>query len=149
MRAVQKAASAWRFKPVARLNPRRCMPGSPEGYGRHQRIVKTDDFSSVFRLRPMQRTENFVLYLRPNVLGHARLGVVVAKRLAPRAVTRNAIKRMVREVFRKSPPGSFDCIVRLAQSPLRRESTSAPRSLRVVLGAELRRLFSEIPAPRT
>ncbi|NCW85967.1 MAG: ribonuclease P protein component, partial [Oxalobacteraceae bacterium] len=80
------------------------MPGSPEGYGRHQRIVKTDDFSSVFRLRPMQRTENFVLYLRPNVLGHARLGVVVAKRLAPRAVTRNAIKRMVREVFRKSPP---------------------------------------------
>ncbi|MBM3365936.1 MAG: ribonuclease P protein component [Betaproteobacteria bacterium] len=122
------------------------MPGFPEGYGRHLRIVKTDDFSSVFRLQPMQRSDNFVLYLRPNLLGHARLGVVVAKRLAPRAVTRNAIKRLVREVFRKSPLGSFDCIVRLSRSPVRRESSAAPRALRVVLSAELRGLFSAIVA---
>jgi len=94
----------------------------------------------------MQRSDNFVLYLRPNLLGHARLGVVVAKRLAPRAVTRNAIKRLVREVFRKSPLGSFDCIVRLSRSPVRRESSAAPRALRVVLSAELRGLFSAIVA---
>ena len=113
------------------------MPGSPEGYGRHQRIVKTDDFSSVFRLRPMHRTEHFVLYLRPNPLGHARLGVVVAKRLAPRAVTRNLIKRVAREVFRKSSLGAVDCIVRLSQAPIARPAPAAPQSLRRMLGAEL------------
>jgi len=114
------------------------MSGSPEGYGRHQRIIKTDDFSSVFRLRPVHRTEHFVLYLRPNPIGQARLGVVVAKRLAPRAVTRNLIKRLAREVFRKASLGGVDCIVRLSQAPVRRPTSAATSALRVMLGAELR-----------
>ena len=113
------------------------MSGSPEGYGRHQRIIKTDDFSSVFRLRPVHRTEHFVLYLRPNSIGQSRLGVVVAKRLAPRAVTRNLIKRLAREVFRKASLGGVDCIVRLSQAPVRRPSSAATRALRVKLGTEL------------
>ncbi len=117
------------------------MSGSPEGYGRHQRIIKTDDFSSVFRLRPVHRSEHFVLYLRPNSIGQARLGVVVAKRLAPRAVTRNLIKRLAREVFRKASLGGVDCIVRLNQAPVRRQSSAATRTLRVMLGAELQDLL--------
>jgi ribonuclease P protein component len=121
------------------------MSGSPAGYGRHQRIIKTDDFSSVFRLRPVHRTQHFVLYLRPNPLGHARLGVVVAKRLAPRAVTRNLIKRMAREVFRQASLGAVDCIVRLSQAPARRQSCAASPSLRVTLGAELRHLLVQTP----
>ena len=118
------------------------MSGSPEGYGRHQRIIKTDDFSSVFRLRPVYRTEHFVLYLRPNPIGQARLGVVVAKRLAPRAVTRNLIKRLAREIFRKASLGGVDCIVRLSQAPVRRPSSAATRALRVMLGAELQELLT-------
>ena len=47
-------------------------------FARVRRIVKTDEFSSVFRLRPVQRTAHFVLYTRSNELAHARLGVVVA-----------------------------------------------------------------------
>jgi ribonuclease P protein component len=121
------------------------MSGSPAGYGRHQRIIKTDDFSSVFRLRPVHRTQHFVLYLRPNPLGHARLGVVVAKRLAPRAVTRNLIKRVAREVFRQASLGAVDCIVRLSQAPVRRQSCAASPSLRVTLGAELRHLLVQTP----
>lgn len=117
------------------------MSGSPEGYGRHQRIIKTDDFSSVFRLRPVHRSEHFVLYLRPNSIGQARLGVVVAKRLAPRAVTRNLIKRLAREVFRKASLGGVDCIVRLSQAPVRRQSSAATRTLRVMLRAELQDLL--------
>ena len=121
------------------------MSGSPEGYGRHQRIIKTDDFSSVFRLRPVHRTQHFVLYLRPNPLGHARLGVVVAKRLAARAVTRNLIKRLAREVFRQASLGAVDCIVRLSQAPVQRQSCASSRSLRVTLGAELRHLLVQTP----
>jgi ribonuclease P protein component len=118
------------------------MSGSPEGYGRHQRITKTDDFSSVFRLRPVHRTEHFVLYLRPNPTGQARLGVVVAKRFAPRAVTRNLIKRLAREIFRKASLGGGDCIVRLSQAPVRRQSSATTRALRVMLGAELQDLLT-------
>ena len=118
------------------------MSGSPEGFGRHQRIIKTDDFSSVFRLRPVHRTEHFVLYLRPNPIGQARLGVVVAKRLAPRAVTRNLIKRLTREVFRKASLDGVDCIVRLSQAPVSRPSSAATRALRVMLGAELQELLT-------
>lgn len=118
------------------------MSGSPEGYGRHQRIIKTDDFSSVFRLRPVHRTEHFVLYLRPSSIGQARLGVVVAKRLAPRAVTRNLIKRLTREVFRKAGLDGVDCIVRLNRAPVSRQSSAASGTLRMVLGAELQDLFT-------
>ncbi|MGZ3185145.1 MAG: ribonuclease P protein component, partial [Telluria sp.] len=84
-------------------------------FARVRRIVKTDEFSSVFRLRPTQKTAHFVLYTRPNELPHARLGVVAAKRFAPRAVTRNTIKRITRELFRTTPLPALDCIVRLAR----------------------------------
>ena len=58
----------------------------PQSFPRERRIVKTDEFSSVFNLRPVYRTAHFVLYTRPTMLPLARLGVVAAKRLAPRAV---------------------------------------------------------------
>ncbi len=122
----------------------------PEHYGRQRRIVKTDEFSSVFRLRLAYRTENFVLYARPNTLGHARLGVVVAKRLAPRAVTRNLVKRIAREIFRKAELKGVDCIVRLSQPLAKRPQPASTRALRTLVGAELARLLqsqSVVPAP--
>ena len=117
------------------------MSGLPEDYGRHRRIVKTDEFSSVFRLRPVFRTDNFVLYARPNSLGHARLGVVIAKRLAPRAVTRNLAKRISREIFRKAGLPPLDCIVRLNKPLVSREQSAASRLLRKALATELTRLL--------
>lgn len=90
----------------------------------------------------MYRTENFVLYARPNLLGHARLGIVVAKRFAPRAVTRNLVKRLARDIFRKSGLAAADCIVRLSR-PLapKRKSAASSQTLRQSLGAELTRLL--------
>lgn len=113
-----------------------------QDYARARRIVKTDEFSSVFRLRPAQRTAHFVLYIRSNQLAHARLGVVAAKRFAPRAVTRNTIKRVTRELFRQMPLPAIDCIVRLSKpvNTRRDPATSAP--LKAVLRAELQRLLA-------
>ncbi len=90
----------------------------------------------------MYRTENFVLYARPNSLGHARLGIVVAKRFAPRAVTRNLVKRLAREIFRKSRLAAADCIVRLSR-PLatKRQCAASSRALRRTLNSELTRLL--------
>jgi ribonuclease P protein component len=118
-------------------------------FARVRRIVKTDEFSSVFRLRPAQKTAHFVLYTRPNALTHARLGVVAAKRFAPRAVTRNTIKRITRELFRTTPLVAVDCIVRLARPVNTKAGPATNSALKALLHAELARLFaSQAPRPR-
>ena len=113
----------------------------PKDYDRRRRIVKTGEFSSVFRLRPAYRTDNFMLYVRPNSLTHARLGVVVAKRLAPRAVTRNMIKRLARELFRKAELPALDCIVRLNKPLAPKSQTATSRTLKLRIAAELAKLL--------
>jgi len=111
-------------------------------FARDRRIVKTDEFSSVFRLRPAYRTAHFVLYVRNTDLPHARLGVVAAKRLAPRAVTRNTIKRVTRELFRQTALPSIDCIVRLSQPVNARKGPATSAGLKALLREELTRLFA-------
>lgn len=111
-------------------------------FARDRRIVKTDEFSSVFRLRPVYRTAHFVLYARKTDLPHARLGVVAAKRLAPRAVTRNTIKRMTRELFRQTALPSIDCIVRLSQPVNTKTGPATSVGLKALLREELTRLFA-------
>jgi ribonuclease P protein component len=118
-------------------------------FARVRRIVKTDEFSSVFRLRPAQKTAHFVLYTRPNALPHARLGVVAAKRFAPRAVTRNTIKRVTRELFRTTPLPGIDCIVRLARPVNGKDGPATSSALKALLRVELARLFaSQLPRAR-
>ena len=65
------------------------------------RIRKTDEYSSVFAFRRAFKGRYVVVHYRPNGLETARLGVVVAKKLAKRANLRNLVKRIVREQFRK------------------------------------------------
>nr|WP_322043957.1 ribonuclease P protein component [Paraburkholderia sp. J67] len=78
------------------------------------RLLKTDEFSSVFRLRPWRRSAHFVVYGRPT--GEpARLGLVIGKKYAPRAVTRNLVRRIAREAFRvrRAQFEGFDLLLRL------------------------------------
>ncbi|MDB5798372.1 MAG: Ribonuclease protein component [Paucimonas sp.] len=89
----------------------------------------------------MFRTRNFTLYTKQNDLPQARLGVVVAKRLAPRAVTRNLVKRIAREVFRQSALPALDCIIRLS-GPLNTKADPASSSaLRKQVHAQMRSLL--------
>ena len=121
------------------------LPGQrPEDYGRHRRIVKTDEFSSVFRLRPAFRTEHFALYQRPNTLDHPRLGIVVAKRLARRAVTRNMIKRIAREAFRLTALPNVDCIIRLTSQIVARGETARSSAGKRALASELKQLLDKV-----
>jgi ribonuclease P protein component len=110
-------------------------------FARARRILKTDEFSSVFRLRPTQKSAHFVLYTRPSPLSHARLGIVAAKRFAPRAVTRNTIKRITRELFRTSELQALDCIVRLARPVNTKAGPATNSALKRLLHAELSRLL--------
>ncbi|CUA83423.1 MULTISPECIES: ribonuclease P protein component [Gulbenkiania] len=83
-------------------------------FRRSYRLLKTDEFSSVFSLRQARSNAFFQVYMRPNPLGHPRLGLVVGKKTAKRANRRNYIKRTVREWFRLNQHalGSADYVVR-------------------------------------
>ncbi|GAB3407975.1 hypothetical protein GCM10027318_19830 [Massilia agilis] len=83
-----------------------------------------------------------MLYTRPNSLPHARLGVVAAKRFAPRAVTRNTIKRVTRELFRVTGLPPLDCIVRLARPVNTKSGPATTSALKAELRSELERLFA-------
>ncbi len=90
-----------------------------------------------------------MLYIRTNQLAHARLGVVAAKRFAPRAVTRNTIKRISRELFRQAALPPVDCIVRLSKPVNTKADPATTAALKRVLRGELARLFASqnTPAP--
>lgn len=83
-----------------------------------------------------------MLYTRHNQLPHARLGVVVAKRFAPRAATRNTIKRVTRELFRNSAMPPVDCVVRLSRAVNSKDGPATTSKLKAELREELRRLFA-------
>ena len=89
----------------------------------------------------MYRTPHFVLYARSNQLNQARLGIVAAKRFAPRAVTRNTIKRVARELFRQSTLPAIDCIVRLSKPVNSKAGPATSAQLKAALRDELTQLL--------
>jgi ribonuclease P protein component len=60
------------------------------------------------------RAEHFVIYAR-HTGGPARLGLVTGRKFAPRAVTRNTIRRLAREYFRTRRPelDGWDVLLRV------------------------------------
>ncbi|WP_036604075.1 ribonuclease P protein component [Oxalobacter formigenes] len=93
-------------------------------------------------MRPRARTKHFVMYARPNQLESARLGIVVAKRFAHRAVTRNTIKRLCRETFRCIQIPAMDCIIRLTSPVNTRKDPATNRQVKRILRAELDQLIA-------
>jgi ribonuclease P protein component len=72
----------------------------------------------------------------------ARLGLVVPKRLVPLAVSRNAIKRVVREAFRQKREAlpARDLVFRLVNRPQPASLTMLKRQIR----AEVDALFDKV-----
>ena len=83
----------------------------------------------------------FTLYARPNGLSQARIGIIASRRVAPRAVDRNRMKRMVREMFRvmHGRGTGMDIVVQLRRCP-------GPGAAIATARAELSRLLEEIAA---
>lgn len=81
------------------------------------RLHQASDFSLVFKKgRRIGKTSLLSLNAYRNAsFHHARLGMVIPKKNAKRAVTRNAIKRVIRESFRLTHPNIKinDYVVRL------------------------------------
>lgn len=72
----------------------------------------------------------------------ARLGLVIAKRYAPRAVTRNALKRVIREAFRarRLTLPARDYVVRLQSKVAPVSLTELKRAARAEVDAHFERI---------
>lgn len=142
------APSSARVAPKAVTASASESPESPRGvadeagFGANRRLREPREFTAVFDQRRLLRGERFNLHYRPNGSDSARLGLVVAKKLAKRAVWRNAVKRVGREAFRKLRPGlpAMDLILRLAK-PVTAVDAAAKRLWR----AEIDELLAKLP----
>lgn len=88
------------------------------GFGRDFRLLEPEEFAKVFAARRVFRSGSFfVLHFLENGFGRPRLGLVIPKKLARRAVLRNAIKRQAREAFRlrRTDLPAKDLVLRLAR----------------------------------
>ena len=113
-------------------------PDNSRSFRPAYRLRKTDEYSSVFAFRKAVKGRFFILHYCPSGGVTARLGVVVAKKLAKRAVQRNFIKRMAREMFRhvRTTLACHDLILRV-HAPI---SAATRADLRTDMQHVLRRL---------
>ncbi len=80
----------------------------------YRRIRQRTEFEQAFHAE-RQINKWFVIYVRKNESGFARLGIIASKRTMPKSVTRNFVKRLIRDVFRRLFPAgsSLDIVVRV------------------------------------
>lgn len=99
MRVVQKVVRNWLYKLHNSFSAAQKIPRS-EGY--------TKCLKSLF-----VSNKYFRVFVTNNLFGNARLGIVVSKKLFPRSVDRNRVKRIVRDIFRNHSikHSSIDIIV--------------------------------------
>jgi ribonuclease P protein component len=70
------------------------------GLARRERIVDDKEFERVYKNGNVIKRGCLIIRALPNNRAYARLGVAVSKKIFRHAVTRNRIKRMIREAFR-------------------------------------------------
>jgi ribonuclease P protein component len=80
----------------------------------------TTDIAALLSGGGALRRPGFSVVARANPVGVPRLGLIVPKRVFPRAVDRNRMKRVLRELFRtrQSRLGSRDILIRVTASKL-------------------------------
>lgn len=117
--ALSFARAAPRAVIALASNRRRlCAVANEFRFCRAHRLLRTAEYSEVFGKRRVLRGELLDLHFSPAAAGSARLGLVMPKRNAALAVTRNRCKRIVREIFRerRAELPAFNLVLRLAKS---------------------------------
>lgn len=77
----------------------------------------------------------FLIRALPNVEYGPRLGLIVGKKVAPRSVDRNRVKRLARIVHRRlaAELGNLDVVVQLRGSPRNRDNAALLKELEELL----------------
>ncbi len=140
-------AAAFRFRPSSRL----LLGKEYTAVFTHRRVLRNGPFELYYKplagaltdptLSPQCSAQNTV-----QVPKQARLGLVVPKRNAKRAVHRNLIKRLAREAFRHvcSTLPACDLVLRLGR-PLQPLPDGVCRNERAIWRAQIDELFLRLP----
>ncbi|RRJ83493.1 ribonuclease P protein component [Aestuariirhabdus litorea] len=90
------------------------MTGNSKGFDRRRRLLKAADYKQVFDGAEFKVSHSHMLILaRRSAIDHPRVGLVIAKKNIRLAVTRNRVKRLIRESFRhqQADLGGLDIVV--------------------------------------
>jgi len=113
-----------------------------------QRLKTRAQFEAVMAAGTAARTAHFALHRKPAGTDAPALGVVIPKRWAKRAVTRNTIKRQIHAVSEASQLPAADYVVRLRSAFDRTQFASATSLvLKRAVRSELQQLFSQVAGP--
>jgi ribonuclease P protein component len=84
-----------------------------EKFPSQARIVRSSDYRALYKEGRKVYSRRFILFIRTNDIGRSRLGLTVSRKVGG-AVIRNRIKRLFREIFRKSLdeiPNQLDILI--------------------------------------
>ncbi|MDD5427886.1 MAG: ribonuclease P protein component [Candidatus Omnitrophica bacterium] len=98
---------------------------SDERFGKKEHLLKSRDFSKVYKKGLPARAGGVIVYCLANDLGRNRLGFSIGSRNIKRATSRNRIRRLFREAYRKNKgklKAGFD-IVMVIRKDLHKELT--------------------------
>lgn len=82
-----------------------------------QYLTKPQQYTLVYRKGGSWRSDLLVMRALPNGLALSRYGLSVSKRVSKKAVTRNRVKRLLREILRVMPLNPGWDIVFIARPP--------------------------------
>ena len=103
-----------------------------QGFPTSKRLNNSKEFDAVFKSNQFRVSSPEILLLaRRNNVKQNRLGMVVAKKNTAKAASRNRLKRLIREVFRRVSPASLDIVI-LTRSGTNGKSTQALNQILVV-----------------
>lgn len=101
---------------------------------RSERLRKGDEFDTVYKKGAVISGPLLVVRCLGNDLGHPRWGFAVGKRLAPKAVVRNRVRRRLREAVRSlCVTGSTDLVVTARVGAVKAEMIDLRAALRAAL----------------
>lgn len=106
-----------------------------EGLARRHRFSIQGSFGAVLRSPRKVRGAGAILHVATGTPGASRLGIALTRRLLPRAVDRNRVKRIVREAFRRHPikEAGLDVVVALKVRPDSGRDSPWPAEIRLAL----------------
>ncbi len=74
---------------------------SDERFRKKEHLLKSKEFSRVYKKGLAGRSDGVILYCLANALEHNRLGFSIGSKNIKRATSRNRIRRLFKEVYRK------------------------------------------------